>query len=745
MKCFMNGKSCVYERFINPAHDPRDTGNLAKKAFIIMPFNKKLDALYEWVVYPYLRNGGPEGAPIESSKYAPERADDIHNVGYIMCEKICKKIQEADLVVCDVSYSNANVFYELGLSVALRKKILPLCLEENWTKRKRHLEKMGISKVLEYERFKEINKSISDYFLSFDKFANYEKFEQVDAKRIRVLSFGREPAGALPQAIEKVENFNYEFGSLCRQAVKHAVASLSGKDNARSKSPPLAQYYSEEEIEAFRDVEPVDLRSANCEEVIQKLKDAACVLVDITESNDLNFFWLGYIHGIGANAIPINIIPSSSEIASREDRSNRIVPFDLRALWHIAFEENNPKDLATSLTDILEFIYLEKAKYRNREKFWRNIIADSEVSIFLGSRFLENLERNAIGDWDYRTAAEIAAYLSAQKESIKVTLESPIAWQEKINESERERYVGWLRNQLKGKNCIIVASADVNDLTEVALCDIFSSHNYFVTSDGKIHKQEPFTKIDDFEYGFRGYIAFKEYSQKYHSDSQGKTNAFYIRNNGEEDRRGFIVRQGTSLTEITEHHAYPNRDDRGLKVLLGQLVVADNPCAPGKSIIVISGISGPATLGIAQMLTGCVYSEFTTNSLDVEKPSGTDSSAAEKVLIAIEEFKKKCLKGQKSIADSGYQIPHATLSEDLLRSLTDDGNRRECNAIISVGVFYPGRSAITTGYSNDERKIIGWNFANLDEFLHVKWQNPSGLGLEASHEVSRIHAAPPAI
>lgn len=55
------------------------------------------------------------------------RADDFSSNSHIICESVCAKIQEADMIIADLSYGNPNVFYELGIAVALRKKILPIC------------------------------------------------------------------------------------------------------------------------------------------------------------------------------------------------------------------------------------------------------------------------------------------------------------------------------------------------------------------------------------------------------------------------------------------------------------------------------------------------------------------------------------------------------------------------------------------------------------------------------------------
>jgi len=55
---------------------------------------------------------------------AGQRADEVHDIGYIVCEKICRKIQESDLVLAEISLKNQNVFYEIGLAYGLERPIV---------------------------------------------------------------------------------------------------------------------------------------------------------------------------------------------------------------------------------------------------------------------------------------------------------------------------------------------------------------------------------------------------------------------------------------------------------------------------------------------------------------------------------------------------------------------------------------------------------------------------------------------
>src|SRR4051812_14619765 len=91
-----------------------------QRAFIIRPFGKKQDSAGKEIDFERVHNdliapaftvvglgGGTTGEIVEAGNIR---------------EDMFALIIEADLVVCDVTVHNANVFYELGIRHALRKK-----------------------------------------------------------------------------------------------------------------------------------------------------------------------------------------------------------------------------------------------------------------------------------------------------------------------------------------------------------------------------------------------------------------------------------------------------------------------------------------------------------------------------------------------------------------------------------------------------------------------------------------------
>ena len=86
---------------------------MAPKAFILMPFASDFDEVYDYLIRELLSEAG----------YEVSRADDILNQRNIL-EDVVQSIVNADLVIADLTTSNPNVYYELGLAHALEKRVV---------------------------------------------------------------------------------------------------------------------------------------------------------------------------------------------------------------------------------------------------------------------------------------------------------------------------------------------------------------------------------------------------------------------------------------------------------------------------------------------------------------------------------------------------------------------------------------------------------------------------------------------
>ena len=83
--------------------------------FVIMPFRKELDSVYE----------GPIKKICDDMSLSYQRADDIFMSRPIM-QDIWSLINNAKVIICDCTGKNPNVFYELGIAHTLGKQVVLL-------------------------------------------------------------------------------------------------------------------------------------------------------------------------------------------------------------------------------------------------------------------------------------------------------------------------------------------------------------------------------------------------------------------------------------------------------------------------------------------------------------------------------------------------------------------------------------------------------------------------------------------
>ena len=82
-------------------------------AFVIMPFEDDLKPVYDEFIKPILSESG----------YEVKRADDIESQQNILRD-IVESIYSSDLIVADLTDTNPNVFYELGLAHAFKRQVI---------------------------------------------------------------------------------------------------------------------------------------------------------------------------------------------------------------------------------------------------------------------------------------------------------------------------------------------------------------------------------------------------------------------------------------------------------------------------------------------------------------------------------------------------------------------------------------------------------------------------------------------
>lgn len=106
---YAEGNSTVHFRNI-------DISTSEQQAFVIMQFSNQYDDLYNEVIRP----------TCESFGYEVIRADDMYTSNLII-QDITHSINEASLVIADVTPDNPNVYYEVGYAHGIGKQTILLC------------------------------------------------------------------------------------------------------------------------------------------------------------------------------------------------------------------------------------------------------------------------------------------------------------------------------------------------------------------------------------------------------------------------------------------------------------------------------------------------------------------------------------------------------------------------------------------------------------------------------------------
>lgn len=85
-------------------------------AFVLMPFSRDFDDIYQFGIK----------AACEELRINCERGDEVDSAGKIY-DKIISSISKADIIIADLTGTNANVYYETGFAHALKKLTIHLC------------------------------------------------------------------------------------------------------------------------------------------------------------------------------------------------------------------------------------------------------------------------------------------------------------------------------------------------------------------------------------------------------------------------------------------------------------------------------------------------------------------------------------------------------------------------------------------------------------------------------------------
>ena len=699
--CFMTGKPCINQREISQKvgkmerSDP--SGKFPAKSFVLMPFRPLMTQVYQTQLKPCL----------ESIFESVNRADDITMTGYIICEKICKEIQSARLICAELSSNNHNVFYELGLAFALRRDTCLLVQQDCLKSRANVLQKLNIleNEITTYSPFEMLRKE----HLCLKR----NTYKPSSQKRYNTILLAE--MSSFQENIDDT-TFVYRVDSICKSAVHRCLDKIDTNSNTSILKGLERKSIRIEEAQYVDVDKKTNLTFENVQDCIE---NSECVFVCTSESEPCSYFWLGYAHGLDKVVVPISVhadqqkpLPSldadmrrieTLQAAGSSQPSDSIkekfLPFDVRALWHIYFSKEKIDELEKQVDSILDIIAFKDKERSNRKGFWNRFLEPGQVSIFVGAVELTINNRHVVGEWDYRTVAELTNFVTSIKETTETIIQTPTIQisQELLKKKQEEQednlteYTKDLINRIRDKNAIVIASADVNDMTEVALSEM-TGISAFSPNRRRVRQ-------------FNGLVAFKkrtsdpsEWTPHYTfyevvdpKQGEGKLRGFY-------DYTGGTVNKEEGVYE-TVHEIFSEASSI-ISDFFAHICKYYNR-EIDRQVVVLQGITGPATLGVAQALTGAKNKQFTIYE---NKQQITDFSERERE--AIDKLRSRSSSFDAFFAEGDLGTLLDRKAEEITFSL--ESVFMEHSSVEALLRIYMMNDPKITHH--DERKILWWDF-----------------------------------
>ena len=621
-RCFMTGKTCVYEEVIARHLQSIQGGDLPIEGFMIMAFRPNLNAFYNWSLVRFFKKYGADPDILK-------RADQVRRTGYVICEKICRRIQESAFVVADISINNKNVLYELGLAYGLRQKLLVVHDENSQTAKdlkNKFLPSDMAGNIYRYRSIEPIrdDESFVNRFYDYQEPFRSEKLP-VRNSQIVVLELNQDVSNSTHSNTKEIQDdISLTFMDVLKGAVGISIDNIVRALETKKQLP-------EDYVGIIREMKTIHEichpQNPPFETIRSIIDDAFCIFIRTSDTHQFSYFWLGYCHATGKNVIPIY------DVEDDEDDVDDLA-FDIRSLWHLTLVRKNPTRILSELEEILKQMILTDFSEWSRKSFWTRIFGHpGRVAIFTGALHNPDFKREMVGDWDLRTASELMSYFSTHQ--LMATIESPIYQPEKV-EVDLAKYLKQIRNLIKDKNAIVIASADVNPLTELLLGQLYG------VPDEKLFSQE-------FERNLytTAVAAIKKRGARLESNggivpnvgAGIKIKRFFFSegesSNGMEER-GFC---GNWLPgrELLEEFRGQSECKGGAFDLYAHMVVALNPFVSTRGsnnyVVILNGISGPSTFALTHLLTGGMGEEF----VDYNEQGFNPLAEAESILMQINE------------------------------------------------------------------------------------------------------------
>ncbi len=336
----------------------------------------------------------------------------------------------------------------------------------------------------------------------------------------------------------------------------------------------------------------------------------------------------------------------------------------------------------------------------SRRRFWTTLLGSrGEVSIITGGLHSKDHNREMVGDWDLRAASELTSYFS--RHQYRPMIETPIYQPEFAKEFNRKLttkdYIRQVIDEIRvgDKNCVVIASPDVNPLTEIMLGRLFS-----------VPEEALFSELD--RPPTNAFIVYKKRKKPQEPSAPDETadqdgaparRAFYREGTGDEavEKRGFLSRAFEEDDEALLDYYGQNEYEPNRKAfrIYAQLIVARNPFTaenePPRYVVILNGVSGPATFALTQVLTGGASEDTESPRGEAFDPAGGSESILNNFLPDLRTPDFHCIYSLVEV-DVGEEPQHAEASSDA----TAEPSRRHGGA---AGTF-------------DWRSVLSWQLAS---------------------------------
>jgi hypothetical protein len=547
-KCFITNKICEYDKQV-------DIETPSAEVFMISQYGFPYDHLFEQAIKPAMN---------ELNKKI-DRADQALELGYVMCQRICRKIKRSNFVIADISEANGNVFYELGLSYGLGKDIVLLA-----NKRASH-------------PYLQAFKNIPADFLEYESYHDLEASEEFEKRFQKPLSLQQELLKSNFQEallnktpiILNITNAESMVKDYQERAIHTAVTSYNTEKLPRKRSK--LENWNIQTYEVGNDLNILD--------AITKISKAKICIIDTTQygqqPNAFIYFLLGVAHACERDVVPI---------INRSLNNN--TPFDIKGLWQISFTKI--KDLESELKQILPNI--DKEFKKQREEFLFHQVWDpfmdngrDTIHVFTCAREAKHDEdrgnRTNVDKWDFETVSDLSFFIAHKYPTKEVKIESPK--NKETTEIQRHKFLSNLEEDLRDKDCIIIGSPDVSDYTEMVLA--------------KIHGLKPYNKQNkDLPYIF--------IKKTMGMDHPRKQSAFYGEPDAATGKESIRFRCGDEIVqECYENTTFQDGQSINMGEACAVITLANNPYKKENNkyskIMVISGFTGVATYASVKFLT----------------------------------------------------------------------------------------------------------------------------------------------